>query len=321
MQKEKLVKLLESLDVKFSVLSKGVQLSCLFAEWKHERGTDRHPSMVIYYGNTSTFFCYSCKSKGTLVELFEEAARRDEKYLKYINIVREEEVLNISIPQDSFFPDKKQKEQQDLENLKTFIDICSTKQHNYIFSRNFTSETLGYWHIGFDEKKCRVTIPIYDCTGKFVGCTGRHIDSNHPVRYLQYIKQKAQVERSILLGENHINRGSIALLVEGALTVVKVWQFLCQQKILNYFTPLALMSSSISEKQIEKLIDNFSYCVLALDNDQPGIDAKLKIKRRLERKLTTGEIKYEEVTKGLDPDQIIDNYPQIFLDMLNKPKF
>ena len=136
----------------------------------------------------------------------------------------------------------------------------------------------------------RVVIPIHNASSELVAYAGRAIDGSEPKYKLPPGFHKSHVVFNL----NRIapDPAKPVVLVEGFFDCMKVVQ--------AGFPALALMGSSLSERQ-ESLLSRFHSLVLCLDGDEAGRTATEDIVRRLVRKVF---IKIIDLPDGVQPDHL-----------------
>jgi len=148
----------------------------------------------------------------------------------------------------------------------------------WIYDRGFTKETSNLWEFSISDQKSLV-IPIKDRYNKFVGWVCRQPEGKLP----KYIYSTGLKTSKVLFGENMIpDHMSELYIVEGTLDAI----WLCQ----NGYNAVSLLGLNMSKDQEKALyrINTDSY-IIALDNDNAGINAGNQIGSRLEK---YGPIKY-----------------------------
>lgn len=168
--------------------------------------------------------------------------------------------------------------------------------HAYLMKRGIKQETAEVFGVGFFPGKGsmfgRVVIPINNQAGALVAYAGRSIDGSEP-KY----KLPAGFKKSVELFNLHRalqSGGKRVIVVEGFFDCMKVHQ-------AGFPCTVALMGSTLSEKQEELLVENFDRVVVTLDGDEAGKQGTAEILPRLARKVFTRIV---EVPSGRQPDQL-----------------
>ncbi|MDR2162610.1 MAG: DNA primase [Clostridiales Family XIII bacterium] len=156
-----------------------------------------------------------------------------------------------------------------------------------------------------DRYYSRVMFPIMNVTGKVIGFSARTIDPREKEKQIaKYINSS---ESDIFHKKDHLyalNRtkdaisaaGRTAILVEGQIDVVSVWQ----HGVPNV---TASLGTALTEQQARLLTRFADHVVLAYDMDESGRDAAVKAGEIL--RLAGLEVKVMSLPAGKDPDEFI----------------
>ena len=181
------------------------------------------------------------------------------------------------------------------EPLKFSLKGVDTS-HPYLAKRGITQETAAHFGVGFFPGKGsmsgRVVIPIHNERGELVAYAGRAINDTEP-RY----KLPANFHKWRVVFNLHRARATesrIVVVVEGFFDALKVHQ-------AGFPCVVALMGSSLSERQEQHLVEDFDLVLLMLDGDDPGQAACREIAPRLARLLA---VRIADVPSGAQPDQL-----------------
>jgi hypothetical protein len=138
--------------------------------------------------------------------------------------------------------------------------------------RNLTEASIRSWDLRWHGGARRVAIPVRDCAGRLVGITGRALDADAVPTYLH----STGFQRDMyLFGEARLPQPrAYGVLVEGFFDVIYLRQ--------HGYPGVALMGTSMSGLQIEKLVRFFNRVVLFLDGDKAGDSATRKAAQQLE---------------------------------------
>ena len=149
--------------------------------------------------------------------------------------------------------------------------------YQYFFRRGFDKEDMQKFMIGYDDDNKTVTIPVFNEENKLVGVIGRYISSKRKKneRYKIY----DHFERSrYLYPENFLKvKNDTIILVEGQFDAMYMHK-------IGYENTLALMTDSISRKQIEFLESHCSKIIYIGDNDNRGRESRQKTYEKLKGK-------------------------------------
>lgn len=151
----------------------------------------------------------------------------------------------------------------------------------------------------YDKFRDRVMFPIINTRGKVIGFGGRTISDGTP-KYLNSPETPVFFKKNSLYGLNltrqDINREDLAILVEGYMDVVSLYQ----HGIRNV---AASLGTALTENQAAMLKRYTSNVVLAYDADEAGQAAAL---RGIDILYAAGcSVKVLVVSDGKDPDEFI----------------
>jgi DNA primase len=169
-------------------------------------------------------------------------------------------------------------------------------RHPYLKIRGIHEATAAEFGVGFylgpGLMHRRLVIPIEDEAGQVVGYCGRALDGSEP-RY----KFPPRFPKSQLLFNLHratATRQSHVIVVEGFFDCLKVYQ-------AGFRSVVALMGSSLYQRQRELLVQHFRHVSLMLDGDVAGRRAGSAIAPILSANCPTDVI---ELADGAQPDQL-----------------
>ncbi|MFN3330671.1 MAG: DNA primase, partial [Pyrinomonadaceae bacterium] len=154
----------------------------------------------------------------------------------------------------------------------------------------------------YDKFRGRIIFPIFDIEGQVVAFGGRTIENVEP-KYLNSPETPAYVKGNHLYGlfqnKDEIRRQKTAILVEGYLDLISLYQ--AGEKIA-----VASLGTSLTEEQSKLLVKFARKVIVNYDGDSAGIKAA---KRAIQVLLSRGlEVKILTLPDGLDPDDFIRNY-------------
>lgn len=209
----------------------------------------------------------------------------------------------------------------------------------YLQDRGFNIETINHFHLGFGYEQSdklyqyleakiknesqyeladiqkinhftnerdlfskRITIPIKR-DGALVGFGGRALDNNN-IRYLNSKDSQIFQKKGTLFHFDEalsLSPDKSIVVVEGFFDVIKGYQF-------NIKNAVGLMGTAFTSKHIERIKRRIETVYLALDQDQAGSVATLKIGRMLlKNKLKVKVIEYQGA-KDLDEYLLTHDY-------------
>ncbi len=280
--------------------------------------SDTSPSLNISK-DKQIFKCFSCGAGGnvisflqrykniTFLETLKELAQRANIDSSEITIVKKiinysDEVLKIFEINEEILNFFKYNIQNELEDIKDYlkkraldqkqIDIFDIGYVNkvspivtFLQKKGFSDSDIikaGLATLKDDGKVRsfffnRLMFPIRDYENNIVGFSGRIIFGEGGPKYLNSPETKAFKKSEILFNinklKNNISSSKEVYIVEGHMDVVT----LSKIGIVNV---VALMGTSISEKNIRKLSTITKKIILLLDNDSPGKKATIEISKK-----------------------------------------
>lgn len=283
-----LIKEIAGPNVEIKDAGKWVSTHCLFAQWRHERGSDRNMSFGILENQhgDSVFNCFACKARGTLHDMLvmlEEYT--GENYEDLLDEVVASESLGGSIPEWGSRKSGRSKGKLGEPLDEELIDIYDPAEgHPYLLKRGIGDEAarLMDLRVDPDDKNVeRILFPVY--RGKdFYGFTGRAVDDSAALRIKDYF---GLPKSHLLLGSQLVSSDDrYIILVEGLFDYAK---------LIEYGYPaLAVMHSSLTEHQA-KLLKLFSLPVYVMfDNDKAGRDGTLAVKKALYGHVPLMKVRY-----------------------------
>lgn len=157
-----------------------------------------------------------------------------------------------------------QYQQQDphLSLPKQFIPLNTNKQFllknkalNYLKKRNLTDYQINKYNIGVCQSgryQNRIIIPSYNQNNKLNYYTGRSMDPNNQIKYLN---PKAKKD-SIIVFQNMINWNYPIIITQGMFDAITV-----------NFNAIPLMGKTLSQKLMKNLLKYDAQVLVSLDND------------------------------------------------------
>jgi DNA primase len=140
--------------------------------------------------------------------------------------------------------------------------------HPYLEQRGIQRQTAAWFGAGYyggsGFLRGRMVFPIHDERGELVAYTGRAIDGWEPRYLFPPGFRKSQVVFNLHRAVKAAARqGGVAIVVEGFFDCLKVHQ-------AGYDNVVALMGTSVSDRQAELLDTYFRELVVMLDGDEAG---------------------------------------------------
>lgn len=218
-------------------------------------------------------------SFGHCVSWAKKILNLDDKEINNVEVLKSAPVDNITSIMNKF--------NEEVEVPKDSIGKdwpCDVPSEYFKTKRNYSTEVLKEFEVGdcqdrSSSMRFRSVIPIYNDDGtQRVGSIGRS--------YLDYIEPKFWIEpgldkKNYLYGLDKAKERSIQtstlFLVEGQGDVWRLWE--CGVR-----NAVGLFGKEIYEPQVNKINKlGITNLVILLDHDQPGREAKTKIKRYFDR--------------------------------------
>lgn len=184
------------------------------------------------------------------------------------------------------------------EKWNSLYDYLKSKgyKEDDLLKLGLISQSKGRY---FDKFRSRVIFPIQNKNGKVVGFGGRSLGENMP-KYLNTMETPVFSKKNNLYGfnisKNHISKMDQAILVEGYMDVISLYQGGVKNVVASLGTALTLEQCKLLEKNTNNII-------LAYDSDSAGQTAALR-----GGKIIHGQnmkVKILSVTEGKDPDDFI----------------
>ena len=174
----------------------------------------------------------------------------------------------------------------------TFRLTSITSEHPYLQQRGIDSaiaDRFGIWFYSGRGTMCgRIVIPVHNERGGLVAYAGRAVNRSNP-RY----RFPAGFRKSAELYNLHRCHMRSVVLVEGFFDVLNV--------VKAGFDAVALMGSSLSERQRVLLLTHFSEVVLMLDGDDTGRQATRRIAEALKDVV---QLRLGVIPDGRQPDSL-----------------
>lgn len=166
----------------------------------------------------------------------------------------------------------------------------------------------------YDRFRKRVIFPIFSSTGQIIAFGGRALDPAEPAKYLNSPESPIYHKSEVLYGFSHakeeIRRLGVALVVEGYLDILQLWQNKIRYAVAVSGTALTQQHALLLKRYAKKVY-------LVFDGDQAGRKAAL---RSVPLLLPQGiEVKVLLLPEGEDPDSLVrDHGPEIFLERIER---
>lgn len=324
--------------------TKWINASCPFAPYTdlHKNRQDAHPSFgVAIDEGKSSYRCFTCNSKGTMTnllfrlkhyaeqeqqettglsELFTWVQDRDREVPRTVDTLKARlknldykqrvpsEVGGILVSEKTarnVAADTVPEVFLSEAELERFSPLTQEAREYLRHKRGLSDATIEEWGFRWHGESRRIAIPIRDCKGRLVGISGRSLAGESKRKFLHSTGFKRD---RYLFGENRLRegQGGRGIVVEGFFDAIYLWQ--------QGYPAVALLGTSPSLLQAEKLVRFFSEIVVFPDGDGAGYEGAKKVVAALERRLKTS---VAPVPPGRDPDELS---PLELLDILGEPR-
>lgn len=278
--------------------NKQQNISCFLGEH-----IDKHPSMT-YYPNTQKCFCHTCRK---VVDVFDavkyiEQVDDREKFFKTYDVLgiqyekkNEENKLNKTMraavnitkrnlnasssfakTQKKYLSDRKIS-QKEIDKFNIGIEFNNSIINELLKNNNYSDLHLlgllktGKDNIPYSTFNYRITFPICDENGNFVGFGGRTTNNKYSPKYLNSPQNKLFDKSKILYNYHNAKnfaRNNEIILVEGYFDVVSA-------SAMGMNNVVATMGLGLSEYQVDLLKKLNCKVILCLDNpvmDRAGLE-------------------------------------------------
>jgi DNA primase len=273
MQKSTQLKTLETYIRAQSTLFKNVttngewvNFSCLLAKHseEHRFKDDGNPSAGITVADDDKVYykCFTCKHQGPFLNTIDRFELKSGQQLVALRelVDKEEELPDFEyrvFVKDRIKP-------QPLLFTNIFEDINKYPEaQKYLLEREVSPTTAKNIGLEYDPDSRRIVFPVRDTKGVTYGYTGRAIDATNKVKIKDYHFQKSH----FILGME-LWRELPTVIVEGLFAYAHLHE-ITKGKYFPYNIG-AIMGSSISEEQVNLLIEFGKPIYCLLDDDKPG---------------------------------------------------
>ncbi|MEK4340254.1 DNA primase [Brevibacillus sp. FSL L8-0710] len=152
----------------------------------------------------------------------------------------------------------------------------------------------------FDRFRGRVIFPIHDAQGKVIAFGGRALDPSAPAKYLNSpespLFSKSTTLFNLHRARPYIRKRKQALLFEGYVDVISVWQ-------AGFPQGIATLGTALTEQQARMIRRNAESVVLLFDGDAAGQEATAKAINILQEAGVV--VRIAPLPPGTDPDDYI----------------
>lgn len=304
----KIFSLLESLGFKDLKDRYGyIQSCCLHELADNKTAFSYHVGMKIWHCFTKNCHIeYGCDIIG-LVRFALDTIGKPSKFtdaIKYLEDFLGQKVDKITLEDEEIFLKNIKKINSNKIQKKYNEDVLKNlKPHDYLVKRGFKIETILKFGIGYCDKSHkkffnRIVIPVRDISGQIVGFTARWAGDetkNGVIKWLHSFDfQKKNNLFNLHEALSHIRETGEAIVVEGPIDVIKLYEY-------DIFNAVAIFGTSLSYMQKTIILSNASSIVLALDSDAAGKCAMENIANELKNYLDVYRI---SLPQGKDIDEL-----------------
>jgi DNA primase len=286
-------------DVAFTQKGDELTASCPFHE-------DKKPSFKVNV-EKGVFNCFGCNAKGNVLEFVQrmdggslvQSARTVAKICGLdAGTGKEEEKPSASTRSKVAAPAKAEPEPVK-ENRPITISLQLDAEHEYLASRGLSAETIETFGLGYCSRgmmRGRIAIPIHNTKGELLAYAGRWVDGDDVPEGEGKYKLPPKFAKSLELYNLHRvpPEAKTVILVEGYFSVFWLAQH-------GYENVVALMGSTISERQRQLLCEHFRGVMIFLDGDEAGRKATADVASFLVHHLWVKAIACPE---GKQPDEL-----------------
>mgnify|MGYP003338522986 CR=1 FL=1 len=215
-----------------------------------------------------TFFCFSCQTSKTLVELVMHASGRS--FFEATRFIKDKQgENNIETVINKALYEKPVYVQFDELILKRLTNNVSESERakNYFAYRKINEKSIGKFGLGYSDKQDMVTIPVHSPDGMSIGFVARSIEGKD-------FKNTPGLPKSKTLFNLHrVKMEDKVYVVESSFDAIRLDQV--------GFPAVATLGAHVSNTQIELLQKYFNNIIVIADNDEAGGNMKDRITERL----------------------------------------
>lgn len=211
---------------------------------------DNSPSWSMN-SDTGLWICYSCGARGTLTGLVRELTGKDD--LEVTTMLMNNSVERLNLPKVI------REVEPDINKYLTFPPVPSA----YLRSRNLSKEAATEFGIRWNADDRAWVIPIVTSDNKLLGWQEKGTDftKNYPTG----VKKGDTV-----FGAQRIKSSTI-IMVESPLDVVRF------SSVFDGMSCVATFGAQVTKKQLSFIYSKAERLIVAMDNDNAGIDSAKKI--------------------------------------------
>ncbi len=193
---------------------------------------------------------------------------------------------------------------QSLKDDKTLSETCQTACDIHLIKPDRNQPSQYY-----DTFRERIIFPIHNHFGRVVGFCGRQTKEYQRGKYINsqesFIFHKRQILYAFHMAKHEVKKKEYIILTEGHMDCICLHQH-------GFKNTVAVMGTSLGDSALNQIKALTKNIYLALDNDQAGLDASMRINELL---LTHSIIpKIIDISPHKDPDEFIQKEGSIGFD-------
>ena len=214
-----------------------------------------------------------------------------------------------------------------IENFQLGFCDDSNRASNHFLKLGYREKELvetGLFYLHEQKKiliprfKNRITFPIKNLFGEFIGCGGRTVLSSVPAKYINSPETIFFKKGNNLYNFNNAkaeNKNTdYLLIVEGYMDVVSLYN----HDIKNV---CASLGTAITDNQINLAWRNFKNIIICFDGDKSGFAAAYRAAEKLIKiSKANHTVSFMIMPQGLDPDDYVGKKKKNGFDILVKKK-
>lgn len=285
-----------------------LQANCPLAPFRHEGGTDKHPSFTVTVDDKGKSWCtcFTCGLDGSksISDVVRRASELGAPLNGLVEEVEEKEKLTWRVRSDKLhtanmkfmfeFQDPKAQRQKLHTYPESTLDQFPKEIHPYILKRGVSVEVAKRFGIRWDPERKRILFPIRDEKGRLVGLQGRALDhEKNPPKFFNYWHFP---KGKFVYGLNEVKPGKPIIPMEGIIDAL-VWT--------SYQIPncVALLGSKPTQEQLGKIANRNQTVCMAFDGDEAG---RLAEKEVISAMLGHVRLFRLPIPEGKDPDDLTE---------------
>ena len=294
---DELVSQLESNGIQLLQKRNNLQTHIMVQCPYHGGGQEKKPS-AGFRKSDGMFHCFACNEVHSLPEVISFCFGRYDDVLGKFGLkwlqknfqhleVEQREDIELDISRSRTKKEPKYVSEEELEEYRY--------THNYLYERGLTDEIIEMFDVGYDHNTDSITFPVRDVSGHclFVG--------RRKVKYKRYDYPKG-VEKPLyglyelmsckyISGSRNPNKYDI-IVCEGMFDALTCWV---------YGKPAVALNGTGNELQFKQLRElPCRKLILATDMDKAGLDARERIKAKVDNKIITEYVWKRSVAKDIN---------------------